>query len=899
MLVATYGGGLVPFDDERQTFLAPLRHPMSGLDGDAHVGAILKDRAGVLWVGTYGMGLYRVERQEARLCPFQGEIPTPIRALLQDSAGTLWVGHDKGLSRFDGLVLGPVEADGEVPRGQIFAIAEDRDGDLWAGGSDGLFRRHAGQWEKVAPPGGGAYPIKALYRDRAGALWAGGPFGLDRREDDRLVRYGPACGLPPGEVVCVVQDDADELWLGVERQGLARVRRASLDAVAAGKQGRLDCLLLTKSEGLKTLDIRGGFQPNACKGGDGRLWFATLKGLAVVDPRRVPFNAQPPPVLIEEVSIDDRAVERPAAGRVTVPAGHHRVAIRYAALSFTAPEKMRFQYRLEGLDDSWQDVGTERTLNFTDLKPGTYSFRVRACNNDGVWNETGDAVVLRVAAFFWETGWFRGLAVAALLGLVGGGVYRVQNVRLRRQAERLAQERKLTAERARFAALAAANDSLVCFTDLEGRILYLNPAGRVLLGLGQTDDLAGRTIAEFYASPSAERMARAAALTPGSPRLETALRRADGGEFPVLLRMLAHERPEGGVEFFSTVARDISRRKRDEAALRESEERFRGAFDSAAIGMALVAHDGRWLKVNQALCDIVGYSHDELLATDYQSITHPDDLPTDRDVARRMEEGTLTFCHWEKRYIHKRGHVVWVLLSVGLVRDGRGAPAYSVTQVQDITERKLAEERTLASLREKEVLLKEVHHRVKNNLQVVSSLLSLQSGQVADPAAGRALAESQRRVRSMALIHESLYRSADLARIDFGAYVRALCRQLFAAFGVDGGRVSLRLRLDAVPLDLERAVPCGMLVNELVSNALEHAFPGGRSGTVSVELRAAESGGYALTVADDGVGLPPGLDYRRTRSLGLQLVCTLARQLSASVVVEQAGGTAFRITLGG
>jgi two-component sensor histidine kinase len=213
----------------------------------------------------------------------------------------------------------------------------------------------------------------------------------------------------------------------------------------------------------------------------------------------------------------------------------------------------------------------------------------------------------------------------------------------------------------------------------------------------------------------------------------------------------------------------------------------------------------------------------------------------------------------------------------------------------DITVRKHAEEQIRVSLREKEALLQEIHHRVKNNLQIVSSLLHLQAAQVGDSPALAVFTESQNRIRAMALVHETLYRSQDLGQINVAGYLDSLCAHLFRAYGVASSRIHLDLDVADVPLDLDWAIPCGLVVNELVSNALKYAFPHDRPGRVGVELARRPDGAYLLAVSDDGVGLPAGLDVQHTQTLGLQLVWGLTQQLAGQVQVEGMSGTRFVI----
>jgi two-component sensor histidine kinase len=214
---------------------------------------------------------------------------------------------------------------------------------------------------------------------------------------------------------------------------------------------------------------------------------------------------------------------------------------------------------------------------------------------------------------------------------------------------------------------------------------------------------------------------------------------------------------------------------------------------------------------------------------------------------------------------------------------------------QEIRERARAEEGIKASLKEKEVLLKEIHHRVKNNLQVVSSLLSLQSQTVDSPAALEVLQESQNRIRSMALIHERLYRSENLAQVDFAVYIRDLATFLVRSYRAHLGPIDLNIEAEGVLLGIDTAIPCGLITNELISNALKHAFPNGNRGEIRVKIGADGDRQFTMIVGDNGVGFPPDVDFRNTESLGMQLVNTLVDQLEGTVELRSDGGTEFTI----
>jgi len=205
----------------------------------------------------------------------------------------------------------------------------------------------------------------------------------------------------------------------------------------------------------------------------------------------------------------------------------------------------------------------------------------------------------------------------------------------------------------------------------------------------------------------------------------------------------------------------------------------------------------------------------------------------------------------------------------------------------------------MAIVREREILLKEVHHRVKNNLQVISSLINMQMRSLGTDVERDALVECRMRVRAIALIHEKLYQPQDHARVPFSEYARGLAEDVFHATRVSPENVSLELAVEDVALAVDKAIPCGLILNELITNALKHAFPDGRSGTVRVELVPFGADGLRLVVRDDGVGLPGGLDVHRPSSLGLQLVQMLAKQLHAALEVEAAEGTHVRLTVPG
>jgi PAS domain S-box-containing protein len=291
---------------------------------------------------------------------------------------------------------------------------------------------------------------------------------------------------------------------------------------------------------------------------------------------------------------------------------------------------------------------------------------------------------------------------------------------------------------------------------------------------------------------------------------------------------------------------------------------------------------------------LLGYSQQEWLANPvlWYDRLHPEDR---RLLDGEFARGCLTGGPFKAqcRFLSRDGRVVWVHGEARLIKDSRGVPMLLQGVAFDISESKRAEEIVRASLREKETLLKEIHHRVKNNLQVTSSLLRLQTEGVADAAARRALGDSQNRIRSMALVHELLYRSKDLSRVDLADYVRDVSRQLLRSHEADPARIAIDLRLESALVVTDLAVPCGLLLNELLSNCLKHAFPDQRQGRIQIDLRA-QPGRLSLSVFDNGIGFAPGGTFT---TLGLRLVHTLADQVGGTLEMNSEPGGGSHISL--
>jgi PAS domain S-box-containing protein len=359
-----------------------------------------------------------------------------------------------------------------------------------------------------------------------------------------------------------------------------------------------------------------------------------------------------------------------------------------------------------------------------------------------------------------------------------------------------------------------------------------------------------------------------------------------GGALPIQIGITPTHTPRGTVVV--TAIHD--------ATDRQAEERFRGLLESAPDGIVVVDSTGTIVIINSQTERMFGYTrqelvgqHIELLVPDRFRPKHVHDRDSYAADPRTRPMGAGRSLTGRKR----DGTEFPVEISLSPLATEQGVLVMSI--VRDITDRRRAEEQIQASLREKEALLREIHHRVKNNLQVTSSLLRLQAGTIEDPQTRAVFAGTQDRIRSMALVHEKLYQSTNLSRIDFAEYIVALADLLFKSYAVDPSVIEFAVEGEQVFLNIDTAVPCGLIVNEILSNALKHAFPNGRGGKIIVTLRQT-NGSCLMTIRDNGIGLKPDNESAPVRTLGLQLVRGLVQQIEGAVEVARDGGTVFTIT---
>ena len=349
------------------------------------------------------------------------------------------------------------------------------------------------------------------------------------------------------------------------------------------------------------------------------------------------------------------------------------------------------------------------------------------------------------------------------------------------------------------------------------------------------------------------------------------------------------------LKFVSDQVAMAVRRKKTEEEVQERERFLASVFESIQDGLSILDEDYSIIRVNPAMEKWYAHAMPLVGKKCYQAYHLRNECCAVCPTRTTLKTSQSSYEIVPK--IGTGGEVTgWLdLYSFPLIDQKTGQMKGVIEYIRDITERKEAQDKLQSSLSEKEVLLREIHHRVKNNMQVISSLLNLQSRHISDADVLEMFRESQRRIRSMALIHERLYQSSDLSRIEFSQYLQNLATHLFHSCQIDSDRVRLTMDTEEVFLNINTAIPCGLIVNELVSNALKHAFPNGRKGEVAIELHRVAGDGYVLRVKDDGVGFPEGLDFRRTDTLGMQIVITLVGQIDASIELRREKGTEFKI----
>jgi ligand-binding sensor domain-containing protein/signal transduction histidine kinase len=433
--VGTYGGGLGLLQDGKVTRTFTTE---DGLSSNI-VLALFDDTDGNLWVGTPD-GLNRFKDGKFTIYTSADGLANDfVRSIYADKSGSLWIGTRGGLTRMkDGVFTTYTTEDG-LPDDFVGTIDEDTQGNLWVGTLRGLSKFKDGKFTSYTTKD--ELPddvVITLHKDAEGSLWIGtNGGGLSRLKDGKLTTYNTRDGLPDDVIYSIMEDGRGNLWLSCNK-GIFQIDKRQLDEFTSGKINRIDPVTYGTADGMTTRECSGGGHPSGWKSRDGKLWFSTVKGVAMIDPSQLKINEQPPGVAIEQVRIDDESVA--PYQKIELRPGKTRFDFYYTGLSFIAPGKVRFKYKLEGFDNTWVDGGARRIAYYTNLPPGEYKFRVMAANNDGVWNETGASFDFYLRPHFYQTYWFYALCALGI-ALIGWQLYRFRVRQVKRQFAAVLDER--------------------------------------------------------------------------------------------------------------------------------------------------------------------------------------------------------------------------------------------------------------------------------------------------------------------------------------------------------------------------------------------------------------------------------------------------------------------------
>lgn len=447
-----HGGLWAAFNLRGLTYVLTNAIQNYGVGQESKAWSVLVDNRQNIWAGTYGEGLFAFRSGSFQPVSAAEKVGPQINALFQGPDGTVWVGGQNGLGRYDGQDWKfYTVADGLLPNA-VRALAAGTNQDLWMGADGGgLSVLRAG---KISPVDSPAKDVSCLLMDRTDALWMGtAEHGLARFAHGRWTSYAEQDNLP-SDIGYLVEDQRGNLWIG-SYEGLIRVTYTNR---VDGSAAILATRLFGKSDGLPAQECSAGAQPAAMCARDGKLWFPTIGGVVSVRPDDLRRNTNPPPVLIESVRVDGVNLQTNRLGpvlndTVVLRPGTERLEIHFTALNYSAPNRIRFRYRLEDHDKTWTELGEAREVQIraADLPPGNFRFRVCACNEDGVWNETGATLAITVEPPFWRQPSFMAVSVLAFIGALAGIIYLISTAKLKRQLRAHRQKEMLEKERSRIA----------------------------------------------------------------------------------------------------------------------------------------------------------------------------------------------------------------------------------------------------------------------------------------------------------------------------------------------------------------------------------------------------------------------------------------------------------------
>jgi PAS domain S-box-containing protein len=940
--VGTWEKGLERFNPSTGKFKNYHNNPedAQSLSSDL-VMSLLADSDESLWVGTLGGGLNHLDPRTEKFTRYQNDPNDPasllenqVTYLLRDPDGRLWVGTFLGLSRLDPGAKGFVNYSMTAPPVSLRIIEDELWIGTWGGGvlrleltDPNLDPAHATFSTLVNDPANpnslSENSVWGIEQTADGMVWLGTQGGLNRYDPKtgNFKVYREKDGLRNATILTVNLDKQGFLWL-TTNNGLAKFDPATETF-----------RIYDKSDGLQGNEFNSNSAMFSHRTGE--MYAGGVNGFSIFDPTELRDNTVPPNVVISDFSIFNVPQAFDPSQPIRLKYDQNFISFEFAALDFQAPQKNQYSYKLEGFDKDWVQAGTRNYASYTNLPGGEYTFRVKAANSDGVWNEEGASLKVTVIPPFWQTLPFQtGTAFGLILLLAAGFNWRVrsvreQNVRLQKMVNDQQQvEVELRESEAKFRAMFESSAIGMGLSMIDGNMLAANAALCKISGYTE-EELKQRSDAEnCYPEDAQVGMDLFAEMMAGKRdyySVEKRYVRKSGEVFWTRLTLSLVRDANGQPSYLVNMVEDIDDQKRKSEALRESEARFRAMFDNAAIGIALVGLDRRPIAINEALVQMTGYKIDEGGRLTGASLTYPPDLAIGEAERKAVLENKLDAYKIEKRYVHRDGHVFWVRITNSVVRDENGMPKYVLAMTENIDEQKRAAERLAAQDAEHRRQLEQRIAERTEELNLANERLREKAAQDAVVAERTRLArdlhdavtqtlfsttliadvlpeiwemnpnEGKRRLEELRLLTRGALAEMRTLLVELrpNALVEVplptLLRQLTEALS---GRARINIQLSA---EGERKLPADVQVSlyRIAQEALNNVFKHAKASEAVVTLRMADS--VRLTIADNGAGFDPSTVT--ADHLGVKIMRERAEAIGAKLSIYSEPGEGTQISV--
>jgi PAS domain S-box-containing protein len=884
--IGTFGGGLNRLIDGKFTIYTRK----NGLPRDA-VMSVIEDSKGNLWIGTGGGGLSCLRNGKFTTYTTKDGLSHDfVRALYEGSDGSLWIGtHGGGLNRFkDGKFTSYTTKEG-LFNDLVMAIGEDKEGNLWAGTAGGLSCLREGKFLTYTTKDGLSHDfVRAIYKGKDGNLWIGTHGGgLNRLKDGKFISYSEREGLYDDAIYQILEDKRGNLWMGCSK-GVFCVSMRELKDFAEGKINSITSIAYDKTDGMRSSECTSGTQPGAWRDRNGRLWFSTLNGAAMVDPEKIGVNTKPPDVIIERVVVDNKPVSTDKKARLEP--GRRNFEFHYTGLNFISPEKVIFKYKLEDYDKGWVDAGTRRTAYYTSIPPGKYNFQVIACNNDGFWNEKGASFNFYLKPHFYQTLWFY-LLCSLLIVSTGVGIFRIRVGQLRKHKAELEERiKKRTVE------LRAANEELqeeiserkkveaeirelkelnegivqsmtegIIVENADEIVTFINPATERLLGYS-SQELLGHHWKIFIPADQYSIIEEANKLRRQgkASRYEVELQRKDGKRIPVLVSgnpSFENESFSGTVAVFT----DITELKQVKEEIEKRQRYLESVLHDAPDAIVTVDASHRITEWNPGAERVFGYKRSEAIGKNIDDIiTGLDVLEEAKVLTRKTLSGEKVLPHEVVRYRKDRTPVN-VIVAGSPIKIGKELQGV-VAVYTDISERKKAEKKIEEFLKELErsnTELEEFAYIVSHDLKAPLRAINQLAGWILEDY-GHALGDEGKdhinlmitRAKRMDNLIDGILQYSRVGRIkerkekiDLNKAVEEIIESIAPPANI---KVSVGKKL---PVILAERVRIQQVFQNLIGNAIKYMDkPKGE-----IEVSCADDGEFwRFSVSDNG----PGIDEK-------------------------------------